>query len=210
LLERAGIVDTDTVLEVGAGMGRYTALLAGAVGHLVAIDISEHLLHRLADLLPDDAPIELLHADASDPPPRLLQRFDGVVGFFVLHHIHDLLSAFSGMARTLGPAGTVAFVEPNPFNLLYYVQILVTPHMTLRGDRGMLGMRPGPVGSCMVRAGLVPRPVARFGAFPPALYDRSRLLRRIDAWLGALPVLRRLAPFQVFAADMPRVLGRDS
>ena len=90
------------------------------------------------------------------------ERFDAIVGFFALHHMHELERCFRGMARMAKPGGRIVFLEPNAFNPLYYAQIAVTPGMTWQGDKGVAQMRMPVVGGAMTRAGLKsPRPNVR-------------------------------------------------
>ena len=51
------------------------------------------------------------------------------------------------------PGGRIVFLEPNPFNLLYYLQILFTPRMTWSGERGIPNMRKSLVFEAMHTAG---------------------------------------------------------
>jgi SAM-dependent methyltransferase len=70
------------LLELGCGTGRYTIALIGAAQTLLAVDFSRHALLRLAQHVPDSAPLGLLHADIS----RLFLtpgQFDGCLSTLV-------------------------------------------------------------------------------------------------------------------------------
>jgi SAM-dependent methyltransferase len=194
-LRFAGLGSADRVLEVGCGMGRYTLLLAPRV-RVEGLDLSEVLLERLRGYDGGRHNIPLHCADLSDPPPELLERFDSVVGFFTLHHVHDLPRCFEGAARLVRKGGSVVFLEPNAFNPLFYLQMLVTPGMTWEGDGGMVRMRRGPVFRAMREAGLERLSLSRFGFFPPFLANRS-WGRRLEALLERFPPWRPLLPFQI-------------
>jgi SAM-dependent methyltransferase len=104
------------------------------------------------------------------------------------------------VARLLKPGGRVVFLEPNPYNPLYYVQIAMTPGMTWRGDRGILKMRRRVIFDALREAGFGHAELERFGFFPPFLADRE-MGARLEPPLERLSVLRGLLPFQLFRAE---------
>jgi SAM-dependent methyltransferase len=201
MMEFAGITPSDRVLEVGCGMGRYTIPLVKAGVNVEGLDLSPFLLARLREY---DSRIPLHEADVWNPPAELESAFDAVIGFFTLHHLHDLELCFASMARLVKPGGRIAFLEPNAFNPLYYLQVAITPGMTWEGDRGIADMRKGRVFPAMRSAGLTDLRVQRFGFFPPVLANTNagakaeRVLEKI--------ALRALLPFQLFGAHKPTML----
>ena len=188
----------ERVIEVGCGMGRHTLLLQRLGYDLEGLDLSDVLLQRLRAA--GGTGLALHQGDVLDPPSHLKGRFDIVLGFFMLHHVDDLESCFAGVASLLRPSGRAVFLEPNPFNPLYYVQIAVTPGMTWAGDKGMVQMRPRRLARAMKAGSLVPRPPVRFGFFPPFVANRpwappvERALERVALWRPCLP-------FQIFRGD---------
>ena len=199
-LKAGGIVPGQRVLEIGCGMGRYTMLLAREGLRIEGLDLSSVLLDRMREFNGGRFDIPLHCASADNPPAELEGAFDAVLGFFVLHHVVDLEGCFRGVARLLKPGGRAAFLEPNPLNPLYYVQILVTPTMTWQGERGILRMRQRLISDAILRAGLSQPRLSRFGFFPPFLANRpwgarlERALERVPLWRGQLP-------FQIFKAE---------
>jgi SAM-dependent methyltransferase len=183
------------VLEVGCGMGRYTLLLADRV-RVEGLDMSQVLLERLREYDGGRHRIPVHCADLADPPAELVGRFDSVIGFFTLHHVHDLAACFAGAARLVRSGGSVVFLEPNALNPLFYVQILVTPGMTWEGDGGVARMRRGVIFEAMRKAGLEQLALRRFGFFPPLLANRP-WGRRLEARLERFPPWRALLPFQI-------------
>jgi SAM-dependent methyltransferase len=192
----------ERILDVGCGMGRYTLLLAEAGYTVEGLDLSPVLLKRLRVFNAGRFKIPLHSADVMDPPDDLEEGFDAIVGFFALHHMHELERCFRGMKKMVKPGGRVVFLEPNAFNPLYYAQMAITPRMTWQGDKGVAKMRMGVVGTAMTRAGLESPTVERFGFFPPFVANTS-IGARTERVLERVPLWRKLLPFQIFRAERP-------
>lgn len=188
-----------TVLEVGAGLGRFSSQLADAGLDVVASDLSPELLARLSAHRPD---IPTLASDIADVAVRAGRPFERVVGFFMLHHLEDLDSAFAHLRRALTPGGIAVFCEPNAYCPLYYLQIALSRQMTWRGDGGVANMRPGVVLGSMARAGFTDLRSERYGFTPPALYNTA-VGQWLDARLEALRPLEPVRAFQLFAGRSP-------
>lgn len=197
LIRFAGIAPRERVLEVGCGMGRYTLILAQRGVWVEGLDLSEVLLDRLREFDGGRYNISLHCADVLRAPETLQGQFDVVVGFFTLHHLHHLAGCFEAMARLVKPGGRVAFLEPNPYNILYYLQMLITPGMTWQGDGGMIRMRPGLIFRAMQDAGFTSPELKRFGFFPPFVANKA-WGACLESYLERLPFLSPLLPFQLF------------
>jgi len=198
-LAALGLQAGERVAEVGCGMGRYTFLLARRGLRVEGLDLSPVLLERLARHDGGRYGIPLHTADLQDLSEELAGRFDAVVGFFMLHHIQDLAGCFAGVARLLRPGGRAAFVEPNPLNGLYYLQIALSPGMTWAGDRGIVDMRPGKIARAMRAGGLAAPRTTRFGFLPPLLANRP-WGARLERGLERVAPLRPVSAFQLFQA----------
>jgi SAM-dependent methyltransferase len=203
MLRFARISPPDRVMEVGCGMGRYTLMLAERGIDITGMDLSPVLLDRLRAFADGQADMPLYSADVLDPPAELRHQFDAVIGFFTLHHLHDLGGCFSSMTQLLREGGRVAFLEPNALNPLYYLQIALTPRMTWRGDGGVARMLTHVVLGAMRKAGLVDLRVRRFGFFPPFIANR-RLGGSVESYLERFPLWRPFLPFQLFGGAQPR------
>lgn len=202
LVRHAALAPPQRLLEVGCGMGRYTMLLSERGFAVEGLDLTPDLLQKLDAYNGGRFDIPLHAADVADPPRALLGGFDAVVGFFALHHMHDLNACYAGMARLVRPGGTVVFVEPNPFNPSYYAQILVTPRMRWRAERGILRMRRRTIFDAMAAAGLVAPRLVRFGLFPPVLAERA-WTRGLEAAAESVLAPTPCLAFQIFSARRP-------
>jgi SAM-dependent methyltransferase len=183
-------------------MGRFTLPLAERGLRIEGLDLSPVLLQRLRGFDGGRYDIPLHCADILEAPTALHGKFDAVVGFFTLHHLHDLRRSFRAVARLLRPGGRVAFLEPNAYNPLFYAQIVLTAGMTWRGDGGIVRMRPPVVLGALREAGFTRPALRRFGFFPPFLSDTD-WGARTEAVLERFPPWRGILPFQLFRADLP-------
>jgi SAM-dependent methyltransferase len=205
VLAAAALREGERVLEIGCGMGRYTLLLARRGFRLEGLDLSPVLLERLqayhAQANGGD-PLALHCSDVTTPPAALAGRFDAVLGFFMLHHLDGLDACFSAVAQLLRPGGRAVFLEPNPWNPLYYAQIGCTPGMRWQAERGIVRMRERVVSDAFAGAGLVRPSLRRFGFLPPFAVNRP-LGARAEAALERVPLWRSMLPFQIFRAERP-------
>lgn len=60
----AGIAPTDTVVEIGPGLGSLTLPLADAAGRVVAVEVDSGLVEALAEVVGDRDDVHVHHADA--------------------------------------------------------------------------------------------------------------------------------------------------
>lgn len=202
LVSASGLEPDALVLEVGCGMGNYTFELLRRGLALEGLDLSPVLLDRLRTYAAGEVSLPLHCADVLDPPEDLLGRFDGVVGFFTLHHLHDLQGSIASMARLLVPGGRLAFVEPNAFNPLYYLQIAATRGMSFRGERRLTSMRSAVILPALRAAGLADLRVLRYGFFPPFIANRDSG-RAVERMLERVAPLRPVSAFQLFLGRRP-------
>jgi SAM-dependent methyltransferase len=193
------------VLEVGPGQGRYTLALADRGLDLEVIELVPAML-ELLDRARGERKIALHQGDIFSPPQSVKPGFDAVVGFFTLHHMHDVPGCLASMARLLRPGGRLALLEPNAYNPLYYIQITCSPEMSWAGDRGVAGMRSRRLRRALAHARLDDVRVERFGFCPPALTNRHRgaALERV---LERIAPLEPLLPFQLLGGRAPLALG---
>ncbi|USG60594.1 class I SAM-dependent methyltransferase [Sneathiella marina] len=127
LLTKTNIQKGEKILDVGCGTGattRDSALLSGASGSVIGVDISALLLDcaKQVDVDPNAGSIDYLLADAQthgfaeESLDVLLSRF-GVMFF------SDPVIAFANMARALKPGGRLHFVSWSYMNENPWFQI---------------------------------------------------------------------------------------
>ena len=115
LCEQAGIAEGMRVLEIGSGAGDVALMLVelvGETGHVVGVDINPTILEsarqRVLDLGMDN--IEFRAGDAREI--EFDEKFDAIVGRFVLMYMSDPSAALIQLISHLKPEGIVAFQEP--------------------------------------------------------------------------------------------------
>jgi ubiquinone/menaquinone biosynthesis C-methylase UbiE len=103
-----------SILEVGCGTGKNTALLAQIGDRVGALDFSEGMLKKAKDKQGSDNVIFLL-ADITKQWPCADESVDLVVCNLVLEHIEDLSFVFSEASRSLMEGGRFFVCELHPF-----------------------------------------------------------------------------------------------
>ncbi len=197
VVDAADLKLSDNVLDVGCGLGKYTAELFNRGLDVEGLDLTPALIESLRQVEPR---INAHVGDAAAPPDQLIGRYSAVVGFMVLHHVADLEQSFRGIHSLMRAGGRVAFLEPNPYFPGYYAQIAFTPGMTFRGEGGIVRLRPRPVTRVLNATGFRNVSITKFGAFPPALANKptwarmERAIESVPGWAGC-------KAFQVITAD---------
>jgi SAM-dependent methyltransferase len=106
----------DDVLEVGAGHGTFTALLAQRQIRLVATDLSDRCVGVLRDRFGGVANVEVVHGDITSVAER--GPFDTAILINVLEHIEDDDSALRALSGSLKEGGRLILWVP-AFEALY-------------------------------------------------------------------------------------------
>ena len=115
LCKRAGITAGMRVLEIGSGAGDVALALAklvGPTGQVVGVDINPKILDTARQRATDAGTrnIEFIAGDARTF--IFSEKFDAIVGRFVLMYMVDPAAAFATLITHLKPGGIAAFQEP--------------------------------------------------------------------------------------------------
>ena len=65
IVDSCNLSCTDTVIEIGAGCGALTSLLAEIAGNVIAIELDKKLAGFMRDQLPAHASVTVVNADVS-------------------------------------------------------------------------------------------------------------------------------------------------
>jgi SAM-dependent methyltransferase len=102
------------VLEIGAGIGTITALLAEGREKVVALEVDDFYVKRLANRFRDRPNVVPYQSDVALADWRRLraERFDSIVLSNVLEHIEDDGGAVRRFAQILEPSGKLLILVP--------------------------------------------------------------------------------------------------
>ena len=115
LCKRAGIRKGMRVLEIGSGAGDVALMLAelvGQEGRVVGVDVNPIILETARQRATEAGirNVEFIAGDARTL--AFADKFDAIVGRFVLMYMADPGKAFAKLITYLNPGGIVAFQEP--------------------------------------------------------------------------------------------------
>ena len=115
LCKRAGITTGMRVLEIGSGAGDVALMIAervGPTGQVVGVDINAEILDTARQRATDAGTrnVEFIAGDARTL--TFSEKFDAIVGRFVLMYMADAAAAFATLITHLKPGGIAAFQEP--------------------------------------------------------------------------------------------------
>ncbi len=167
VLAAAGAAPGATLLEIGAGRGRYTEMLLDRGFEVIAIEPDAALAAALRRRFDGSDRIRVVEAVLCDEAISECGRFAAMVGFHVLHHFDP--ATLACLERTLVARTGIgaAFLEPNPLNPLYPVQIALHPAMRFREEQGLWRRTVGPASPCPSL-----KVAAHLGLLPPGLSRR--------------------------------------
>lgn len=112
------IGSTETVVDIGCGVGRMSRALAKRAGRVIAIDVSSEMLARGRGFNAHVENIDWVHGDGRSLKPIENASVDGCFSHVVFQHLPDpslTLGYVREMGRVLRPGGWAVFqVSTNP------------------------------------------------------------------------------------------------
>ena len=177
------------VLDVGAGIGTFTALLAEAAQEIVAVEPDAEEAAQLRERFSGNERVTVVHGTVAD----VEGEFDAALCFNVLEHVRDDVGALRDVHARLQPGGKLVVLVP-AHPALYGAVDRAVDHVrrydraALRGSLAAAGLdveelrHVNPVGALgwLVSSKLLRR--REIPAGPLALYDALvPLLRVLDA-----------------------------
>ena len=102
-----------SVMDFGAGIGTFTAMLAPSLLQVVAVEPEPSFAGALRRRFADAPNVAVLQADAAMLPTAVPHSsFDAVICFNVLEHISDDRGALEGLRTCLQPGGYLLLLVP--------------------------------------------------------------------------------------------------
>lgn len=138
-LERAGLREGQSVLDIGCGTGvlaRHEMDVVGSRGSVLGVDPSSGMLQQAIE-----RGVSLVAMGRGESLPLKDKQFDFLSMGYALRHVADLSEAFSEYRRVLKPGGTVLLLEIAPpasrigYQLVKCYMKYVIPMVTRFGTR---------------------------------------------------------------------------
>lgn len=170
IIKVASLSPEDTVVEIGPGHGRLTAMLAEQVKNVIAIELDSELYERLLDDLSVHKNIELVHGDALKYRYETLDEFSVVANIpyyittpiiFKLLEYREHLKSITITLQKEVAARIVAKPGGKEYGVLsLMIQYYGSPKLEFIVPKG--AFRPVPkVDSAVVHIGIYERPVVK-------------------------------------------------
>lgn len=183
----------DVAIELGAGMGRFSASLVGHFSHVVLVEPAaahvEHLNRAFSD-----RSVRVIHAAAEQVLPEYAPPGRPVVFcFHLMHHLTpDQRAVIYRFIRRVGAKGV--FLEPNVYNPLIVLQILLHPDMSPAEEMQYVKLGRKHYERELGRHDLTVTGFRRL-CFGPPIFTKCLLKARLRPFARFLEVLCRALPF---------------
>jgi SAM-dependent methyltransferase len=142
VLRKFDLAAGDTVIEVGAGFGRYTSLLRDLGLRVISCEPDPAMFAELASHFSNDDGVETIPVGVEALDGANFHSAKALCGFHVLHHLTPtMLETLAEQLETAFTQHTAFqswfFLEPNHFNPLFVLQTLIDPAMSFSEERGI-------------------------------------------------------------------------
>jgi 2-polyprenyl-3-methyl-5-hydroxy-6-metoxy-1,4-benzoquinol methylase len=109
ILDNVELSDGMRVMDFGAGTGLITTQVAGKVGKVTAVDVSQAMLEKLASKEELQGKVDIVCQDILDQP--IGQEFDLIVSAMAMHHVEDTDKMVQRFAEHLKPGARAALAD---------------------------------------------------------------------------------------------------
>lgn len=202
MVKSIGISGGDTVLEIGAGAGRFSLHLAQHCQKLYALDTATDLLKNLQSNLSENSNVEPVNLDVFEISNIFKSNsLDIICGVFILHHLLDHSKLLERIYQTTKSGGKIGFLEPNRLNPSFLIQVFVSSEMKWEAEKGMFTFSIRQTKKILEQVGFVNIKLEFFGLFPPVVLDKFKFLYKFQTFIEKINILRRLLPFVIISAQ---------
>jgi len=200
LISSGGIKKSHKILEIGCGRGRFSIPLLKRGYSLTCIDLSENLLNKFKKNISPGMKVKIMKGDINEMTKKLRNKFDFIIGFYILHHLSDLKTSFENMKIMLKKDGKIIFSENNPYNPMYYIQMIVVKDINWEGEKGILNIRKKIIYPLLKSLKFKNIKIERYGFFPPHIVN-TRIGQTLESKLEKIRFFYPLLPFQIIKAS---------
>lgn len=109
ILTHIPLHDQMRVMDFGAGTGLISSQIAPFVKKIVAVDVSEAMLAKLAEKSELKGNVETVCQDITDKP--IDGKFDLIMSAMALHHVKDLPKLIQRFGEHLHPGGLITLAD---------------------------------------------------------------------------------------------------
>jgi 2-polyprenyl-3-methyl-5-hydroxy-6-metoxy-1,4-benzoquinol methylase len=184
LLKALHPLSGSTVLDFGAGTGRFSLFFLSKGFDVIAYDISKKSLNVLKKTYFKSKTSAWGNLKTISYIPKNL-KIDNIVGGDILHHV-SLDAVFPLFFSHLKPNGKVAFSEPNPLNLSWYL-VYLAKHIPWEIESGITKCTRRNLFDKLSAYSFVNISFHPHGLLPTRLLNSSKLLSGLNAYY--LPAL---------------------
>ncbi|PIS21655.1 hypothetical protein COY33_00685 [candidate division WWE3 bacterium CG_4_10_14_0_2_um_filter_42_7] len=191
-----GGVKTDArILELGCGKGPWTLLLLELGYKVTAVDFSPKSLKILEERARSFGFSDRLTTYEKDiTKPLALSGFERVFCIDTLHHISNPAEVVLQMSRAVVTGGKVSVLEPNPFNLWWWIGApLFDKYFDLSIESGMTKTSPQKLRGYFEKADITKIEILPLELFPMISPDRLPLIIKIENFLYRLPFVKNFS-----------------
>ena len=109
ILEHVSLHDQMRVMDFGAGTGLISSQVAPLVKKIVAVDISEAMLNKLASKPELHGKVEIVCQDIIHKP--IAEKFDLIMSAMAMHHVKDTPRLIQRFSEHLSPGAFIALAD---------------------------------------------------------------------------------------------------
>jgi len=183
------------IVDFGSGGGRLTIPLLQNGYKVTAIDIDKKSRERLLKTAIKIGKNKNLQISKVFPKAR---KYNYILGTDILHHV-DIDKYFKLINNHLKKDGRIIFSEPNILNISW--SLFISLFLNWKVEKGIIQINYFNLIKQLKSAGFTKIKIIGLFLFPPMLFNKINWLRKLNIFLGDLPILKLLAFRYIIAAS---------
>lgn len=183
------------IVDFGNGGGRLTIPLLQKGYKVIAIDIDEKSREQLLKTAIKIEKNKNIQIRKTFPKG---EKYDYILGTDILHHI-DINKYFELFSNHLKKGGRIIFSEPNSWNISWWVFIFL--FLEWRQEKGLVQISYFNLIKRLNLNGFNKIKIVGLFLMPPMLFNKINWLRKLNLFLGDLPILKLFAFRYIITAN---------